>query len=189
MGGVNGCRLAMGMGLCLVFPAFNGCQEPGGQSAASAPIASAPASSAPVTQGVPPIGLVAYQPPQTVNPLANCNLETVDDQAFGSGALTLRSDRVSTFKGWLDADGIANPVYRMRFDSDNSEHHLQAPLSLTEQRADVAAAHPGAPLVSGFSLTLQSGALPPGSYHVYLAVESGGKTYVCDSGRHINAIH
>lgn len=186
MGGVNRCRLSMGVALCLVLSALNGCQEPGGQSASSAPVAGAPASSAPAAQGAPPVGLVAYQPPQTVSPLANCNLETVDGQAFGSAASTLQSDRVSTFKGWLDTAGVANPVYRMRFDSDDSGHHLQAPLSLTEQRADVAAAHPGAPLISGFSLTLPSDALSPGSYHVYLAVESGGKTYVCDSGRHID---
>lgn len=186
MGGVNGCRLAIGMGLCLVFPALNGCQEPGGQSASSAPIVSAPAASVPVEHGAPPVGLVAYQPPQTVSPLANCNLETVDGQVFGTGVSTLQSSRVNVFNGWLDAAGVANPVYRMRFDGDDSEHHLQAPLALTEQRADVAAAHPGAPLASGFSLTLPSGALPLGSYHVYLAVESDGKTYVCDSGRHIN---
>jgi hypothetical protein len=139
-----------------------------------------------VEPGTTPIGLVAYQPPQIVSPLANCNLEAVDGQAFGSAASILQSGRVITFKGWLDAAGVANPVYRMRFDSDGSGHHLQAALSLTEQRADVAAAHPGALLLSGFSLTLPSGALPAGLYHVYLAVESGGKTYVCDSGRHID---
>lgn len=186
MRGVNGCRLAIGMGLCLVFPILNGCQEPGGQSNSSTPVASAPASSARGASATPPVGLVTYQPPQTVSPLANCNLEMVDDQAFGSGALTMQSDRASAFKGWLDAAGVTNPVYRMRFDSDDSGRHLQATLSLTEQRADVVAAHSGAPLVSGFSLTLPPSALPLGSYHVYLAVESGGKTYVCDSGRHID---
>jgi hypothetical protein len=180
--GVNRCRLVIGVGLCLVFPILNGCQEPDGQSA-SAPVVSAPASSAlpPVT---PPVGLVAYQSPQTVSPLANCNLEAVGDQTFGSGALTLQSGRANVFKGWLDAASVTNPVYRIRFDSEG--RHLEAPLSLTEQRADVAAAHTGAPLVSGFGMTLPSGALPPGSYHVYLAVESGDTTYVCDSGRHID---
>lgn len=189
MSGVNRCRLAMGVALCLVLPVLNGCQEPSGQSASSAPVASAPASSVPAAQGVPPVGVVAYQPPQTVSPLANCNLEAVNGQAFGSAASTVQSGRATIFKGWLDGAGIASPVYRMRFDSDDSGDHLQAPLSLTEQRADVASVHPGAPLLSGFSLTLPRDALSPGSYHVYLAVDSGGKTYVCDSGRHIDAIH
>lgn len=186
MGGVKRRRLAIGMGLCLTFSILNGCQEPVGQSASSAPVASAPVSSAPVAPSATSVGLVAYQPPQAISPLANCNLETADDRAFGSGALTLQSNRANAFKGWLDAAGVTNPVYLMRFDSDDSGRHLQAHLSLTEQRADVAAVHPGAPLVSGFSLTLSSGALPLGSYHVYLAAESGGKTYVCDSGRHID---
>jgi hypothetical protein len=133
--------------------------------------------------------LSVYQPPQTVTPLANCNLETVNGQVFGSGALTLQSGHANVFKGWLDAAGIANPIYRMRFDSAESNRNLQAPLSLTEQRPDVAAAHPGAPMTSGFDLELSPGALPVGSYHVYLAVESGGKAYVCDSGRHIKSIN
>ena|SRR5690348_4760207 len=128
-------------------------------------------------------------PPQIVSPLANCNLEMVDDRAFGTGTLALQSGHANVFKGWLDAAGVANPVYWMRFDDTNAERHMQTSFSLTEQRADVAAARPDAPLVSGFRLTLPHGVLPVGSYHVYLAVESGGKTYVCDSGRYIDANH
>lgn len=188
MGGVKRCRLAIGIGLCLTFPILNGCQEPVGQSTSSAPAASVPASSAPAPVA-PPVGLVAYQPPQDLSPLANCNLETADDRAFGSGALTLQSDGANAFKGWLDVSGVTNPVYRMRFDDADAGRHLQAPVFLTEQRPDVAAAHPGVPLASGFNLELTPGALPAGSYHVYLAIESGGKTYVCDNGRHIKAIH
>jgi len=189
MRGLNGGRLATGMGCCFVFLLLNGCQEPGGQSASSAPVAGAPASSASEASGAMPVDLAAYQPSQAASSLANCNLETVNNQAFGSGALILQSGHANMFKGWLDAGGLTNPAYWMRFDDAGAGRHLQAPLSLTEPRADVAAARPGAPLVSGFSLTLPSGVLPVGSYHVYLAVESGGRTYVCDSGRHINTIH
>lgn len=186
MGGVNGYRVAIGIGICVALLALGGCQEPSKQSASSAPIASATASASPVAQDTSPVALTAYQPPQTVSPLANCNLEAVNGQPFGSGASALQSNHANVFNGWLDAAGVAGPTYRMRFDGDNSEHHLQASVSLTVQRPDVAAAHPGAPAISGFSLTLRPGALPVGSYHVYLAVESGGKTYVCDSGRHID---
>lgn len=188
MRGMNGRRFAVGMGLCLIFPILNGCQEPGGRAASSAPVVSAPVPSASASDS-PTVGLAAYQPPQIVSPLANCNLEMVDDRAFGTGTLALQSGHANVFKGWLDAAGVANPVYWIRFDDANAERHMQASFSLTEQRADVAAARPGAPLVSGFRLTLPPGVLPVGSYHVYLAVESGGKTYVCDSGRYIDANH
>lgn len=180
---VSRCRLVIGVGLCLALPILHGCQEPDGQSAS---VVNAPAPSGSVASTASPVGLSIYQPSQTINPWANCNLETVDGQAFGSGVLALQSDHANVFKGWLDAAGIANPIYRLRFDSADFNRHLQAPLSLTEQRPDVAAAHPGASMASGFDLELPSGALPVGSYHVYLAVESGGKAYVCDSGRHID---
>lgn len=186
MRGTNGFRLVIGIGACVVLSALGGCQGSGTQSAASAPAASAPASAIPMAQGNPPIGLAAYQPPEAASPLASCNIETVNGQPFGSGASALQSNHANIFNGWLFAAGVVNPIYRMRFDSGNSGRHLQADLSLTVQRPDVAAAQPGAPLASGFSLTLPPGALPVGAYHVYLAVESGGKTYVCDSGRHID---
>lgn len=187
--GVKSYRLTLAMGFCVVFPLLNGCQEPNGQSESSAPIANMVASSAAVSSGSAPIGLTTYQPPQTTSLLANCNTETVDGKAFGATTPTVQSGSGSSFKGWLDASGVASPVYRMRFDDAAAGRYLQAPLSLTVQRSDVAAAHLGVPLVSGFDLKLSPGVLSAGTYHVYLAVESGGKTYVCDSGRHIKVIH
>lgn len=178
----------MGMGLCLVFPAFNGCQEPGGQSAASAPVASAPPSSSPGMQAVPPAGLVAYQPTQTVSPLANCNLERLNSEMFGALPLRLNPSQANTFTGWMDPSGVGTPRFWLRFDDVQAKRYLHVPIQLTIERPDVLASDPNAPRVSGFALRLPANEVPVGQYHVYLAVTTDTAAYVCDNGRHVNAI-
>lgn len=188
MGGLNSCKFAIGVGLCLLLPSLDGCQEPGGQSASSAPVASAPASSSPVMQAVPLAGLVAYQPTQTVSPLTHCNLERLNSEMFGALPLTLNPSQANTFTGWMDPSGVGTPRFWLRFDDVQAKRYLQVPIQLTIDRPDVLASDPSAPRVSGFALRLPANAVPVGQYHVYLAVTTDTAAYVCDNGRHVNAI-
>lgn len=188
MGGLNWCKFAIGAGLCLLLPFLDGCQEPGGQSAASAPVTSAPPVSSPVMQVVPPAGLFAYQPTQTVSPLASCNLERLNSEMLGAGPLTLNPSQANTFTGWMDPSGVGTPSLWLRFDDVRAKRYLHVPIQLTIERPDVLASDPNAPRVSGFALRLLPNELPVGQYHVYLAVTTDAATYVCDNGRHVNAI-
>lgn len=186
MVGLNRWRLAVGVGFCVVIPILNGCQEPGEQSGASAPVASAPASATPAAQGAPPDALVAYQLPQTGSPLANCNLERLNSELFVAQSLTLNPSQTNTFRGWVDPAGVADPLLWLRFDDAQAKRYLHVPIKLTIERPDVLASDKSAPRVSGFELSLPRDALPAGQYHVYVAVTSGVLAHVCDNGRHVD---
>lgn len=170
--------LAIGMSILL-----GGCQGSGQQANAGNQPTAQPATST----GVASAPISSYTPSATpAKPLSSCNLETVGAVTFGSQPLPLKPDEQNMFKGWVDASGLTQPSYWLRFESQSASRYLQVPVTLTIQRPDVASAHAGAPLVSGFDVTLPAGSLPSGEYHVYLAVISAGGTYVCDNGRHID---
>lgn len=121
--------------------------------------------------------------------LSSCNLEAAGAAAFGSNPVALAAGQQNAFKGWINASGLTTPSYWLRFDDQSANRHLQAPVTLTVQRPDVASAHAGAPLVSGFDADLPAGSLPNGKYHVYVAAEAGGTIYVCDNGRYITVAY
>ena len=118
-------------------------------------------------------------------PLAGCNLDVINGSVAGASPLKMAASDINTFGGWIDVSGLAAAAIWLRFDADQGERHLQGPVRLTIDRPDVVAARPAAPLVSGFAVSIAAGALPAGNYHAYLAVQAGGVTYICDSGRHV----
>jgi hypothetical protein len=129
--------------------------------------------------------LTAYQPPRTVSPLANCNLERVNNDLLGAQPLKLDTSHANTFTGWIDPSGATVSRFWLRFDDAQAKHYLHAPIQLTIARPDVLAADPDAPRISGFKLQLPANILPAGQYHVYIAVTSNSTVHVCDNGRHI----
>lgn len=162
------------------------CQQSGGNSGNPG----APTSITSAGQGDVAAGnkLVAYTPSSTYKPLLTCNLGMVNAATFGAQSVELRIGAANTFKGWLFATNLDSPTYWLRFDEQRGDRYLQSPLRLDTERLDVAAARPEAPRTSGFVVTIPANALPPSQYHVYLAIESGDTTYICDSGRHIDAV-
>lgn len=143
-------------------------------------------TSAAQKDAAPAIQLVAYTPSSTFKPLQTCNLGMVNATTFRSQPVELKASDTNTFKGWLYASELVNPTYWLRFDGQQANSYLHTPLQLRVERPDVLAVHPDAPRVSGFTVAVPANMMPTGEYHVYLAVESGDTTYICDSGRHIN---
>lgn len=169
--------LAIGASTLLVGCQGLGQQADAGKQPAELPATSTTAASARIS---------AYTPSAApAKPLAYCNLEAVGTIAFGSDPVVLAAGQQNAFRGWVDASDLTKPSYWLRFDDQSANRHLQASLTLTVQRPDVASAHAGAPLVSGFSQKLPVNALPTGHYHVYVAISSDGETYTCDNGRHV----
>jgi hypothetical protein len=167
---------------------LSACQQSGGRSESPASQTSATSvGQASVASGSKQ--LEAYTPDSAYKPLLTCNLGTVNTTTFGVRPVELKADAANTFKGWLFATNLDSPTYWLRFDGQQGDRYLQSPLQLDVERPDVIALHPDAPRVSGFAVTVQANALPPGQYHAYLAVKSDDTTYICDSGRHIDAVH
>jgi len=175
--------------IVLVSAAFllSACQQSGGSSGNPGPPTSATSTGRPgVAAGGQP---VAYTPSDAYKPLSTCNLGMVNATTFGTQPVELRTGAINTFKGWLFAKNIDSPAYWLRLDGQHGERYLQARLQLDVERPDVTAVHSDAPRVSGFAVAIPANALPPGQYHAYLAVTSGDTTYICDSGRHVDANH
>lgn len=169
--------LAIGMSILL-----GGCQGSGQQAVAEDQPAVPPANSttaasaqvSPYTPGAAP-----------AKPLSSCNLEAIGTVKYGLDPIELAAGRQNAFKGWVDASQLTQPSYWLRFDDKNASRHMHVRFDLTVKRADVVAADPNAPLVSGFTVSVPANALPVGQYHVYLAVQSGGAAYICDNGRYV----
>lgn len=163
------------------------CQQTGHQSSAEGQAASSNTASPSTGTGVTSPQVIAYVPgAMQVKPIQNCNLEGAGKVEFGAQPVSLKASEKSGFAGWIDASGLAQPTYWLRFDNQPASHHFQMPVTLTVQRPDVASTHPGAPLVSGFDVDLPADSLPVGEYHVYLAASADGQTYACDNGRHVD---
>ncbi|RCS31503.1 hypothetical protein DEO45_02185 [Rhodanobacter denitrificans] len=88
--------------------------------------------------------------------------------------------------GWIASPQLSSPSFLLRFEDKAQGHYFQVPVSLSVARPDVSANNPGVPLVSGFVQGLPVHAVPAGQYHIYLAVEAGGKVSICDNGRHVD---
>lgn len=172
-----------GFMMTVAVTSFLGACQQSGQSPTNPEAASSSAGTTPSsTSG--PVRLATYAPGPYI-PLSTCNLGMVNSTVFEAQPVALKAGQSNHFKGWLIAAGLSNPAYWLRFDEQQANRFQQTPISLTVERPDVVAAHAGAPIVSGFDLELPPNALTPGQYHVYVAVESSGRTYICDSGRHV----
>lgn len=164
---------------------LSACQQSGGNSGNSrSPTSATSEGQTGVAAGSQ---LMAYAPGSAYKPLSTCNLGMVNATTFGTQPVELKTGVANIFKGWLFATNLDSPTYWLRFDGRQGDRYLQSPLQLDVERADVVASYPGAPRVSGFAVTIPANALPPGQYHAYLAVKSGGTIYICDSGRYIDA--
>lgn len=175
------CGVALG-----VVTLLGACHQTGNQSAmgqqATSSTPAVPSPGATVTS----TKVVAYAPGTLpTKPLSSCNLEAVGTVKFGAQPMSLKSGERKAFMGWIDASVLAQPTYWLRFDNHSASHNLQMPVTLTVQRPDVASAHAGAPLVTGFDADVPVSDLPEGKYHVYLAARAGGTVYVCDNGRYV----
>lgn len=188
---MNPCGRAIHIGLVIGAAVLvAACQEPGhqdmtGKSAVASTQVQPVASPAPA-----PVALVTYAPSAAPTKLlSSCNLEYVDVIPLGSSqSVTLKNGQLKAFKGWVDGSGLAQPSYWLRLDDPTANRYLQMPVALTIPRPDVRAVEASAALVSGFNVNVPVNTLPVGSYHVYLAVESGNTVHVCDNGRHIEVV-
>ena len=164
-----------------MFILLGACQGPSQQAGAGNQLAE------PSTKGTTAVAPISSYTPGTAPAklISYCNLEAVGAVAFQSGPVELTPRKQIVFKGWIDASELTKPSYWLRFDDQSANRYLQAPVTLMVPRPDVASAHAGAPLISGFSQTLPVNGLPAGRYHVYIVVSSDGETYTCDNGRHV----
>jgi hypothetical protein len=171
------------LGLAALAVCLCSCREPAGQQGksehdrATARLVSAQA------------GVRPYQPGSALPTFDDCNLESVGNTQFDSQPLMLQPGDIQTFKGWIVSGDTHSATYWLRFDDQQANRYLRTPLQLTIERLDVVAAHHDAPRVSGFAVTIPANALPGGQYHAYIAVDSGGTTYTCDSGRRVDVAH
>lgn len=162
-----------------------GCQRAGHQpSEGERVVSSTPPPSS--TGKAVPAQILAYTPgTMQAKPLADCNLEAVGTARFGAQPMPLKSGEKNSVAGWIDAPGLNQPTYWLRFDNLSANRNFQLSVTLTVQRPDVASTHPSAPLISGFDVDLPVGGVPVGTYHVYLAATVGNVAYVCDNGRSV----
>lgn len=164
---------------------LSACQPGGHNSSTWSHVASSKTVPSTDTSAASP-GIAAYTPgAMQARRLTSCNLEAMGAVRFGAQPMSLNPGGKGAFAGWIDASGLTQPAYWLRFDDQSASHYFQVPVKLTLQRSDVAATHPGAPLVSGFDVSLPIGGLPDGKYHIYLATTVGDVVYVCDNGRYV----
>jgi len=169
--------------------ALVGCHEPAGQSTASSETASATVPQAPANAATATDRLSAYTPVSKVSGLSTCNLERVDDLVFQAKPIERSTTQAHSFSGWIAAPSLNAPTFWLRFDDKQANRRLQVRLNPTGAREDVAELIGKAALNSGFKVSLPGDSLPVGKYHVYLAAQSGGITYICDNGRYVDAAH
>lgn len=174
-------------GVALGAATFLGaCQQTGNKSATGQQVASSSQISQSMETALTSAHVVAYTSgTMPARPLPNCNLEAAGTTKFGAQPIPLKSGEKYALAGWIDASGLVQPTYWIRFDDQAANRYLQMPVTLTIQRPDVASANAGTPLVSGFNADLPAGDLREGKYHVYLAVKASGTIYVCDNGRYV----
>jgi hypothetical protein len=129
----------------------------------------------------------AYTPATATSAFTQCNIESLDKAPFVAEPVDAALAQPHSLTGWVAQPGATKPTYFLRFDDKSQGRFFQQPLALSIKRADVVAAHggDGVPVLSGFQQDIPADALPPGSYHVYLAAVDGNATSLCDNGREI----
>lgn len=158
-----------------------------GASTTTEPAKAATTSSAEITATSPNVAApVAYSAESVTGAITTCNIERFDKASFQSAPIEGALSVAHSIGGWIASPQLSSPSFSLRFEDKAQDHYFQVPVSLSVTRPDVLANNPGVPLVSGFIRGLPAFAVPAGQYHVYLAVEAGGKISVCDSGRHVD---
>jgi hypothetical protein len=141
---------------------------------------------APAVTTTPPPGqatrMAEPSPPPAYKISTLCNLESVNDAAFGDADVPI--DRAPTVEGWLAMDGTDAQFVLAREDKAIVASY---PLQATRARPDVAQAFAsqGVGAETGFRRTLQLEGVPAGRYHAYLAYMGSQGAVACDNGRHV----
>lgn len=175
----------------LAGPLLAGCSGTSSDDGSSSALASrtvASASTAAATSPVASQAPVAYTPELTTGVVTTCNIEKFDNSTFQSMPVEAALSAAHSISGWITAPKMTTPSFSLRLDDKSQNRYFQLPVVFSVKRPDVvsSANSPTVPLMSGFVLRLVIHAVPAGRYHLYLAVQAGGKTSICDNGRHVD---
>lgn len=161
-----------------LLAALVACQEP------NAPPAAEGVATAPSPGAVPP----APGAPDEMRREASefCNIESVAGVRLDG--TPPRVSGVVEVRGWL-GHGDATPVTSAFLEASTSDAApgYRTPVEPSLPREDVQQAFPGRDHLAstGFQVMLDLGGAAPGDYHLFLVYEAGGRTFVCDNGRHV----
>jgi hypothetical protein len=141
----------------------------------------------PSTPVLPPLrALTEAEHAQALAPATNCNLESIDGQAFVGTDIALATLSALKATGWLRADRAGSVIEQpaLRFESEDKARLWEVPIQTSIARDDLPAAATDGGL-PGFELTFDASTLSSGRYHLYLAYKVDGAWSGCDNGRHI----
>ena len=174
-------RIALAAALTLALAACDKTDEHDQQAAAAA---QAPAASAPMSVVETPVRIAGLASKTT-----DCNLESANGVDLEGVAPSVPRNAPVVLTGWLVdvAAGVVPAKARLRIESADGANAWEQPISEWGDRGDVAAAkgNVAAFQKSGFSTTLQVGALPPGTYAIYIAYDASAGEAACAVGRHL----
>lgn len=118
-----------------------------------------------------------------------CNIDKVGGALFPDGTATIADPAGFQLEGWLgDKGSMSRPEGAMlRLDAADGAHSWAIGIGPAVSRQDVAK-HFQAPGLanSGFLLSADLSALPPGEYALSLRYPSGNSVISCDKGRRIS---
>jgi hypothetical protein len=119
---------------------------------------------------------------------AGCNVERVGEGEPGTPVVTLTRGDALRLSGWVvderERRVPVGPLVALRPIIGGATWY--APLSVGLPRPDVAGAlHDQAYRSSGFSLFIDTSALPRGEYGLFLFYRNSGSAFVCDNGRRV----
>jgi hypothetical protein len=118
---------------------------------------------------------------------SDCNMESINGQPFLGEPYKLAPSGTMEIRGWvLDIPNNAVPeqVF-VRAASQEGNRVWYAPVSLSVERADVAALRGGSESYrrSGYSAKIKTAALPAGSYRLQVIYATKTEKAICDNGR------
>ncbi len=165
------------------------CSEP--QQAA--PVATAPAPSGETTAvdaafgAVAPTELSYDQRRERLLPAHECNLERANGTVFAGTPAQLAAGETLRLSGWV-ADKTAGVVpgeASLRMVRPEDSRAWTVAIDPVSERSDVQELLGGAPAFAtpGFSVAIDTAALPAGKYRVYTVYKRGGDLMSCDNGR------
>lgn len=166
-----------------LLAALAACQEPNAPPAAQEGAAQAPA---PVAPAPPPVPAPDAQEEARREASQFCNIESVAGARL-DGSPPRVSGMVDV-RGWLGhADATPVTAAFLEASASDGASGYRTPVQPSLPREDVRQAFPGRDELanSGFQAMLDLGGAAPGDYHLFLVYEAGGRSYVCDNGRHV----
>jgi hypothetical protein len=166
--------------------------SPGANTQAEAVVTPAPASeTGPAAPAAPTVLTEQDEAARTQVSRASgwCNIDKVGGTLFPDGTATIADPAAFQLEGWLgDKGSMSRPEGAMlRLDAADGAHSWVIGIGPAVSRQDVAK-HFQAPGLanSGFLLSADLSALPPGEYSLSLRYPSGNSVISCDKGRRIS---